>query len=281
VNAAQTTLGNDLAAAIAYLPSLVAGIIIFAIGLFVAFVGGKIAVYLAARFGLDRLGERRGVADDLQSLGVSATLSRLVGRLVFFVLALATLVQTVDALHLTPLANALQQLLGYMPRLVLAIVILVLGAAISDGLAEGVTVATGRAGILYGGAIGGVVRWLILVLAVLMALQQLTIDATFLLDVLVLVLGGFVVALAIAGGWGTRGIVENIVAGRYVSQTLAVGDRIESEDVSGTIERIDIASTTVRASDGSVSVIPNGYFLTRTVRKFTGEVSGQSLGAAD
>jgi small-conductance mechanosensitive channel len=281
MNAAQTTLGNDLSAVIAYLPSLAAGIIIFAIGLFVAFVGGKIAAYLAARFGLDRLGERRGVTDDLHSLGVNATLSRLVGRLVFFVLALATLVQTVDALHLTPLSNALQQLLDYMPRLVLAIVILVLGAAISDALAEGVTVATKRAGVLYGNVLGQIVRWLILVLAVLMALQQLTIDATFLLDVLVLVLGGFVVALAIAGGWGTRTIVENIVAGRYVAQTLAIGDRIESEALAGTIERIDIASTTIRAADGAVSVIPNGYFLTRTVRKREPEATPDAYGAAE
>ena len=267
MNAAQATLASDLSAVIAYLQSLGAGSLIFVIGIAIAFLGGKVAAGLAARLGLDRLGERRGVSDDLQSIGVRTTLSRILGRLVFFIIALATLVQTVDALHLTPLAAALALMLGFVPRIILAIVILVLGAAISDALAEAVTLATKRAGILYDAVLAGIVRWLILVLAVLMALQQLTIDATFLLDVLVLVLGGFVVALAIAGGWGTRTIVENIVAGRYVHDTLAVGDRIDAEGLAGTIERIDLASVTVRDEAGASFIVPSAFFLTRTVRK--------------
>ncbi len=262
----QATFRADLDAIVQYLPHAAAALVILLVGSVLAWLLGSATRTIAERLGLDRFGEGHGLQDDLRSVGVRVRLSRALGRAVAAAVGLATLVQVVDALQLVSLAEALRGILAYVPHLFVAVVILVVAILIGNILGDAATTTAARSGVRGEAAIGMIVRGLVIVSGVLMALAQLAIDASFLFDVLLVVLGGTALALAIAIGWGARRVFENVAAARYVEQNFGVGDGIVSDDVAGTVERIGLTSATIRTADGERIVVPNAWFVTRVVR---------------
>jgi small-conductance mechanosensitive channel len=287
---AGTALANalrlDLAAVVTYLPRLVAALVIVLVGWALARFLGWLADLLLARLGLDRLGERTGLDHDLAGVGLPSRPAQLVGQLTTAIVLIAALVQAADALALAPLSEVLRQLLGFTPHLLLGGLILLVGLVASDALGRAAAAALARAGVLYYVVAGTLVRVLVVFLALVMALQQLTIEATFLFDVLLVALAGAALTGAIAFGWGLRTLAENITCGRYVEQNFAVGDAItivwdspeSGPNLSGTIDRLRLTSTILRTTDGQRVVIPNGVLARAVIRAEPSTVA--SAGAA-
>ena len=254
---AKGVLSHDVRAFVAYLPHVLDAAIVMLATLVVAWMTGLLVAFVLARVGLDALGERTGVVDDLAAVGIRTTPARIVGRLVIFIVVLAGLVQSVDILELAPLADSLRGLLHYTPHLVLAALVVLVGISIADALADNASGALSRAGILYHGAARTIVRGTVVVLAILIALQQLTIQSDFLLDVLLVLLGGLSLAIGLAGAWGARTFFENLVAGHYVERHLRVGDTIRFDGNVGSVESLEPTSVTIRAEEGSRTIVPN------------------------
>jgi small-conductance mechanosensitive channel len=262
---------TGLAAVVAtFLPRLVASMLVLLIGWAIARLLGWLVDVLLARLGLDRLGEETGLTEDLARVGLRLRPARLVGRLAYFIVLVAALVQAVDVLGLAPLSDALRRLLEFMPNVVLALAILLGGALAGEALARAAGAALARAGVLYHAVVATLVRLLVLILALLMALQQLTIEAGFLFSVLLLLLGAVAFAAALAFGWGARTLAENVASGRYVEQNFVEGDVIAiiegPVEVAGTIERLGLTSTTLRTADGRRVLVPNAVFARAVVQ---------------
>jgi small-conductance mechanosensitive channel len=81
-------------------------------------------------------------------------------------------------------------------------------------------------------------------------------------------LGG---ALAIGVGFGTQTIIRNFVSGLIVlmERQVQVGDTIEVDGVTGTVEEVNLRSSTVRAFDGVEAIIPNSSLLENKVTNWT------------
>lgn len=248
---------RDIAAVVEYIPHLFSAAVILIIGGLLAWLSGHAAEVILTRLGLDRHVERTGFRENLVNVGVQSRPARLIARLVWLIVWLATLVQAVDALELTSLAAALRNLLDFTPHLVVAVGILLVGAVAGDALARATTATFARAGILYHAVAGTLVRAIVIILAVLMALQQLTIESSFLLYVLLLLLGSAALSAAIASGWGARTFFENVVASRYVEENFHIGDGITVDGAAGTLERVGMTNIVVVTSDQRRIVLPN------------------------
>lgn len=264
-------VGRNAAAAGAYLPRLLVFLIVLVFGYALARLLGRGVDVLLSRLGLDRLGEQTGLIEDLARVGLQTRPARLVGRVVYAIVLVATLVQAADAPGLAPLSDALRRLLEFSPNLILAVAILFGGAVVGELLARTAGAALARAGVLYHAAVGTLVRVLILFLALLMALQQLTIQASFLFYILLIVLGMAGLGGAIAFGWGARTLAEHVAGGRYVEQNFDQGESVVVNAdglgaVTGTIERLGLTSTTIRTTDGRRVVVPNGVLARAVVQ---------------
>jgi small-conductance mechanosensitive channel len=241
-----------------YYPHLVVAAIILALGVFIGAIAARITALTLARAGFNRLGERTGLDDDLARIGITIAPSRVVGRIVFGVIFIAAFVQAVNGLELQPISASLDAFLIYLPHIVLAAILVLAGVIVGDTVGRGTAQAMSRSGVLYHDVVGGVLRATIIVLAVLMALEQLTIASVFLFYVLLVVIGSGSLALAVAGGWGARAFAENLIAARYVERHLSLGDRVRVEGQTGTIEQFDAMSTILRTDDGRRIIYPNG-----------------------
>jgi small-conductance mechanosensitive channel len=242
------------------LPHVIAATIILVLGFVVGAVTARIVAFVLARLGFNRLGEQTGLDDDLARVGIALAPARVVGRIVFFAILAAAFVQAINGLELRSISASLDVFLIFLPHIVLAAVLVLAGVIVGDTLGRGTANALSRSGVLYHDLVGGVLRTTIILLAVLMALEQLTIASGFLFDVLLVLVGACSLALAIAGGWGARAFAENLIAARYVERHLTVGDQIRIEGQTGVIERFDAMSTILRTDDGRRIIYPNGRF---------------------
>ena len=253
------------AAASACFPHVFEALTILILGAAIGWVAARIVARILERAGFDRLGSQTGLDDDLARIGILLPPARVVGRIVFFVILIAAFVQAVDGLQLAPISASLNAFLVYLPHVVLAAILILAGIIVGDTLGRGTANALSRSGVLYHDVVGGVLRTAIIVLAVLMALEQLTIASAFLFYLLLVIVGGCALTLAIAGGWGARAFAENLIAARYVERHLALGDHVRVEGQVGTIERFDAMSTILRTDDGRRIIYPNGLLAASVV----------------
>jgi len=184
----------------------------------------------------------------------------------WFLIAVAVIVATsLLAPHL--LADIPAQVLRYLPRLGVALVILWVGAVVANLLRQVVEASLTSIQVTQAAVIGRIAYWVVLGLAILMAADQLGVQTGVLqtaLFILLLIAG---VAVAIAVGLGGRALAGNVIAGRYVDDRFTVGEQIEVDEWKGTIVQVGLASVTISDSQGELVEIPHGYLLDRPVRR--------------
>lgn len=86
------------------------------------------------------------------------------------------------------------------------------------------------------------------------------------------VVGG---ALAIGVGFGSQNIVNNFISGiiLLIEQPIRVGDTVEVEGIVGTVVSINTRSTKIRHADHKVFIVPNSFFLEKSVLNSTYETT--------
>ena len=189
--------------------------------------------------------------------------------LLWFVLLVAVVIAT-SLLAPDLLADVPAQVVRWLPRLGVALVILWLGVIAASLLRQLVQSGLERIEIANASLLGRIVYWTVLGLAILMAADELGVRTGVLQTLLfiLLVVAGLAAALAIGlGGWALAG---NVIAGRYVEDRFTVGQQIEVDQFKGTIVEVGLASVTIADADGELVEIPHGFLLTRPVRRSGG-----------
>jgi potassium-dependent mechanosensitive channel len=83
-------------------------------------------------------------------------------------------------------------------------------------------------------------------------------------------------AFGVGVGFGTQNIINNFVSGLILlfERPIKVGDVIQIDDATGTVQRIGIRATVIRTANGSEVVVPNGSLISGRVTNWT-SISGQ------
>jgi mechanosensitive ion channel-like protein len=181
-----------------FIPNLIGGIVILVIGYIVAKVLGKLVGSLLGKVGFDQWMERAGVSGVLQRSGTGLTASAMLGKVVFWFVFLISFTMFASALGVPEISNFMSDMLGYIPRIFAAIVIVCLAALFANFLAMVIRGATGNETLAKVG------RYAVLVYAAFAALTQLGIAVQLTGNTLLIVLGGAALALGLAFGLGGR-----------------------------------------------------------------------------
>ena len=182
-------------------------------------------VLVRTRF--DSLIGKAGVDKTLQRIGLRQPLTLFLPKLAYF-LVIFLLAQTAsDALGLVTISNAIAAFFSYLPNIVAALLLLILGTTVGQFAGQMVTQAAETSGIDSAPALGKLVSALIVFIVAMMAIGQLKIDTEMVRIVTSFFLGAGALAFGLAFGLGTREIVRNIVAGFYTRKFLAVGQNLE------------------------------------------------------
>ena len=245
---------------IAATPKVAVGLFFFVAAIAVAKIVERILRYGLTKVRFDTLVGKVGIDRALQSLGIRQQLTMLLPRLVYFLILLLLAKTAIDALALVAISEAIGAFFGYLPNVVAALLLLVLGSTVGQFAGETVSQSAENSGIEFAPALGKLVSGFIIFVCAMMAIAQLKIDTEIIRIVTSFVLGGAALGFGLSFGLGTRDIVRNLAAGFYARKILTIGEPLALAGQQGTLRAIT-ATHVLLESDGRKSAISNGAIL--------------------
>lgn len=160
---------------------------------------------------LDELSERIELDSLLEKGGISYSLSELLGVVCYWLALLISFMVAVNAVGLTIAADLLNKVVLYVPNVVAAMFILVLGMFVATLLRNIVQTTANNAGLRQGKLLSKLVVIIVNTFAVFAALEQLEIGIRVTQLTLNILLGSIGLGLALAFGLGCKDIVAKMV----------------------------------------------------------------------
>jgi hypothetical protein len=259
VNGWLDTWESALAAIPAHLPVIFGALLLVVIGWIVARFLAFLGRTLSER-AFHRLPPGQTLANALDASGVRAVAPKLIGSFVFWLAFLLFVVAAMEVLGLPILTDLIGRLAAYLPNIIAAVTLIVVGFA-AGRIARG---AVAKGALLMhlepqAAALAGIANAMILTVAGVMALEQLGIQGRVLELVLAVTLGSVLAAAGLAFALGARTAVANIVAARYVAQVCHVGQEIEIDGIRGSVVQLTSTAVIVESGEGRV-IIPAARF---------------------
>ncbi|TDE34878.1 hypothetical protein E1295_36480 [Nonomuraea mesophila] len=181
-----------------FVPKLVAFIVILIIGWIVAKLLAKIVNKVLERVGFERVVDRSGVHRWLQRSNYTA--SGLLAKIVYYAILLVTLQIAFNVFGPNPISALLASVVGWLPKAIVAIVIIVVAGAIAKAVRDILAGALG--GLSYGRFLATLAAVFIWALGIIAALNQIGVATTVTTPVLITVLAtiGAIAAIGVGGG---------------------------------------------------------------------------------
>jgi small-conductance mechanosensitive channel len=245
-----------------FLPRFAGALLLFILGLLVAAIAGRITRKALVKIGLDRLAERTGANELLGRGALGTSLSALIATAVRLTIIVVAAFAALTLLGLAFLSDSLNQGIVFIPRLLTALALVLIGVVV--GALARAWVERTSAQLDFPVAIGPVVQVLVVVLFALCAAVQAGVSVAPLVVVALLLLGALAVALALAFGLGAREIARSLTSSRYARADFEIGQTIRVGDVRGEILKIDAAAVTLKSGDETIR-IPNNVVVEQIV----------------
>lgn len=194
-----------------FLPTLIGVLVILIAGWIIAGILKNVVVKLLKLIQLDTAGEKSGLSDVLRRGGIKQTLAELIGVLIYWLVMLLVFMTALNALGMTVAAALLDKVILYIPNVIAAIFILVLGIFFASMVGTIVRTASSNAGISQAKFLGQLTQTVIMIFAFIVTLEQLNIASTVLALALNIVLASIGLAVAIAVGLGSKDIAGRLM----------------------------------------------------------------------
>ncbi len=252
-----------------FAPNLIGALLLLLGGYLVARLLGKLAEQLLMRIGFDRACEVVGLQELLKKLGMQLTGSKLVAGGIFWLLMLMFMITASETLGLETLAQTVETFMLYLPRVIGAALILVMGLLIAGFMRDLVRNAVSNVADEYAQALGNITHGLLLIIVVMLSIGQLDLDTSLLHNILQIVLLTAGLAMALTIGLGTRAISRQLVAGLYARDIFSSGTQIKVDGYTGKLIEVGTVSSKFRNADGTTFHIPNNMLIDNVVEEQT------------
>ena len=193
-----------LAHILAFLPQLALAVAIIIAGWLLAKAARFALVKALRAINFNVLTERAGLDEFLKQGGIRSDTTDIFGVLVYWLIVLAALVVAFNLLGIHYVTDLLRQVVAFVPRLMIALVILAFGSYFARFIAGAVMAYCRTVGIQDGDILGRLAQYAILAFVVLIALEQMQIGGDIVRHSFLIVLAGLVLALALAFGIGGK-----------------------------------------------------------------------------
>lgn len=194
---------------IGIIPELVSALVLLIIGFIIAGVFGTMAQRVTKFLKVDSLSQKTGVTDQMKNVGLDIEFSRIIGKIVKIFFIIVFLNAAVEVLGMSQITAFLNDVLGYLPNVVVAVVImaigLIVGQFVKTVLAK--ALAASPVHVKSPEMLGSIAMWGVVVFASMAALIQLGIAA----EMIQILFTAIVFALALAFGLGGKNHAERVI----------------------------------------------------------------------
>ncbi len=201
-----------------YLPKLAFAVLLLIIGLILASLLGKIITNITKKLKLDKILTTIGLKTKLEGIGIYLTLSGLLGWIVKWFVIIAVLLTISDILNLTTVSVFLTEVLLYIPNVLVAVIILIIGLVVGNFVSELVGKSINASDFVNPASarmLRITTKWLIIFFASMAALSQLDIAPGLIQSLFTGIIMMFSLAGGLAFGLGgkdkAREIINNLL----------------------------------------------------------------------
>lgn len=238
-----TTLGESFSGMFGqiaeYIPVILGGIVMLVLGWLIA----KLIAFLIRKSLQAIKLDKRMVGSPVQQLlakaQVKRPLSGLLAQFFFWFIFLTILVGLFEAWGWHAISANVSSLIAYLPNVLLALAILVGGLAVAGWLKKTTQQVFASYSLRSARVMSSILFYVLTLIVIISALDQLQLNVDLLTSNVMIIVGGIVLAFAIAYGLSAREILPHIIASFYLKNHYRIGQHIRIGDLEGTIREIN------------------------------------------
>jgi hypothetical protein len=207
IDAVMLSITAALVNLLSFLPALIGAIVILVVGWLLAGVAGRLVTRLLERIGFEQAAQRAGISDFVARAGIQdSRASRIAGELVKWFVRLIFLEAAAEAIHLQAVIQIINSIALFIPNLVVALLVLMIGALIARFVGDMVRGSTAKMGFASPNLMALLARYGIMAFAVLVAVSQIGVAAVLVNILFMGLVGALALALGLAFGLGGRDV---------------------------------------------------------------------------
>ena len=246
-----------------FLPRLLGALALLFIGALVAWLVSRALKKTLDALGADEAADRWGIHDALARVGLPRSLSQVLSRTLRIGLTLVVIFAALSLLGLEFLSDSLNAAVLFLPNLLVAFALLLAGVVLSGLARERVDHAAEQMDLPF--PLGLFAQVTVISVFAIMAATQIAISSAILLLLVAIILAAALGSIGLAFGLGGREVAAALNAGRIISGSFELGQRIEVAGIRGEIVAFDPVATLIRTQDGSTVRVPNRLLVTEPV----------------
>ncbi len=247
------------------LPNILIAILLLVAGHFVGKLLAAIISKLLNKVGLDKLSEKAGISDAVQGTSFNMSPSFIFGKIIYWMIFLTFIISAADKLGLDHVSAMINNFVLYLPKLIGAFVVMIIGLFIAGLVRAGIETALAGLDLGYEKAVSGIVYAIIVIIVVSLGVNQLEIETALFNQVVVIFLMAGAGAVALALGLGTRDVAGNVVAGVYARDLYEPDSVLKIGDITGKVIFVTSTSVVLEKEDGTKVTIPNSHLIDQQV----------------
>lgn len=198
-----------------YLPKLFGALLLIVLAAIVAKLAQAAVTKGLEMIGFNKLVKNKNVSKSLKTADIDVDFTAITGRVVFWVVIVIFALTIADVLGLNAMSEVMSNLLGYLPSVLAAAIVLTVTIAGARLVRDVITAALKRMSVDYAHAVGNITFFVLLIFGTLMAIDQLGFDTTILAANITVIVAGIVLALSLAFGIGGRDLAARLLEQGY------------------------------------------------------------------
>jgi hypothetical protein len=187
-----------------FLPRLAIALLVILVGWFIAKAANFAIVRGLRAVNFHVVTERAGLDGFLRDGGIRVDTTEILGLMVYWLVILAALVIAFNSLGLTYVTDLLGRVILFVPKVMVALLVLTFGAYFARFIANAITAYCRNVHIQDAELLGRLAQYAIVTFVVLIALDQVNIGGDIVRQSFLIILAGVVFALAVAFGLGGK-----------------------------------------------------------------------------
>ena len=196
---------------LSFIPDLIMAIIVFIVGWLIAILIGRLITEILKKLKFNQAVEKGSWDESLAKANIKVDASEFIGAIVKWILVIVFLQAAVGILGWMEFASILAKVVGYLPNVVVAVLIFAVTVIIADIVEKVVRVSIERVKVGYGQMISAIVKWAIWIFAIMIILDQLNIGGILPQAIIFGAIGFLVLAGGLAFGLGGRDAAAEMI----------------------------------------------------------------------
>jgi len=198
-----------------FLPNMLTSILILVLGFITAWIIRIVIGKIVNLLKVDKFFSNTGIARNLEKSGIKKSPIKVLRQLLYWTIVFIFAIFALIFLKVPVMENLLERFFLYLPNVFIAALLLIIGYLVANFVGRVMLITQVNAGVKYAGILSKAVKFIIIIFAFAMAIEQLGIGRETVLIAFAITFGGIVLALALALGFGGKDIAKDFLEKKF------------------------------------------------------------------